>query len=78
MFLADKKTKDYTMYTGTIKRITDRGFGFIAMNDGNEDYFFHMSACTDHNFDSMTEGQSVTFEVEQGPKGPRASDVRLA
>jgi CspA family cold shock protein len=66
------------MQTGTIKRITDRGFGFIATGDGKPDMFFHMSACTGCNFDSLTEGQKVTFDVGQGPKGPRAENVQLA
>jgi len=63
--------------TGTIKRITDKGFGFIAAADGTE-YFFHQSACTSTPFDSMREGEQVTFTVGQGPKGPRAENVRPA
>ena len=63
--------------TGTIKRITDRGFGFIAAPDGVE-YFFHQSACTSTPFDSLREGDTVTFTLSQGPKGPRAEDVRPA
>jgi CspA family cold shock protein len=59
---------------GTIKRITDKGFGFIATPDGTE-YFFHQSACTSTPFDSMREGQTVTFTIGQGPKGPRAENV---
>ena len=57
--------------TGTIKRITANGYGFIAAPDGVE-YFFHQSACTSTPFDSMREGDSVTFTLGQGPKGPRA------
>jgi len=61
---------------GTIKRmVSDKGFGFVAAEDGNE-YFFHQSACTSTPFDSMHEGQAVTFERGQGPKGPRAENVR--
>jgi CspA family cold shock protein len=64
--------------TGTIKRlVSDKGFGFIAAGDGNE-YFFHNSACSGMRFDELHEGQSVTFERGQGPKGPRAENVRLA
>ncbi len=63
--------------TGTIKRITDRGFGFIVAPDGVE-YFFHQSACTSTPFDSLHEGDTVTFTLGQGPKGPRAEDVRPA
>ena len=61
----------------TIKRITDKGFGFIAAPDGTE-YFFHQSACTSTPFDSMREGEQVTFTVGQGPKGPRAENVKSA
>lgn len=63
--------------TGSIKRIVaDKGFGFILAGDGKE-YFFHNSACTQTRFDDLREGQSVTFEVGQGPKGPRAENVRV-
>ena len=62
---------------GTIKRlVTGKGFGFVAAEDGNE-YFFHQSACNGVQFDDLQEGQAVTFERGQGPKGPRAEDVRL-
>jgi CspA family cold shock protein len=64
--------------TGTIKRLVrDKGFGFVAASDGSE-YFFHQSACQGVQFDSLREGQSVTFEKGQGPKGPRAENVRVA
>jgi CspA family cold shock protein len=64
--------------TGTIKRmINDKGFGFIAAGDGTE-YFFHQSACTSTRFDDMREGQTVSFTVGQGPKGPRAENVQPA
>ena len=62
---------------GTIKRKTDKGFGFIAASDGS-DYFFHQSACSETPFDRLREGQSVTFDVSKGPKGPRAENVRAA
>jgi len=63
---------------GTIKRLVgDKGFGFIAEGGGAE-YFFHQSACNGVSFDELREGQAVTFEKGQGPKGPRAEDVRLA
>ncbi len=61
--------------TGTIKRLTDKGFGFIATSDGTE-YFFHQSACTGTPYDALREGQNVSFTVGQGPKGPRAENVR--
>jgi CspA family cold shock protein len=63
--------------TGTIKRLTDKGFGFIAASDGVE-YFFHQSACQGTRFDDLREGQRVTFDASQGPKGPRAENVKPA
>jgi len=60
--------------TGTIKRITDKGFGFIAAGDGTE-YFFHQSSVTGGRFNDLREGQRVTFTVGQSPKGPRAENV---
>jgi CspA family cold shock protein len=64
--------------SGTIKRlVSDKGFGFILASDGNE-YFFHSSACSDVLFGDFCEGQAVTFDRGQGPKGPRGENVRLA
>lgn len=63
-----------TMARGTIKRVVrDKGFGFIA--DDNQEYFFHSSACRGTRFDELREGQRVSFEIGQGPKGPRAENV---
>jgi CspA family cold shock protein len=63
---------------GTIKRLVNaKGFGFIAAEDGTE-YFFHQSACTGTPFDALREGQAVTFERGQGPKGPRGENVKPA
>ena len=63
---------------GTIKRlVSDKGFGFILTTDGNE-YFFHSSACSETHFDELREGQAVTFEGAQGPKGLRGENVRIA
>jgi len=63
---------------GTVKRlVSDKGFGFVAASDGNE-YFFHQSAVGNGGFDQLHEGQAVTFKTGQGPKGPRAEDVRVA
>jgi CspA family cold shock protein len=62
--------------SGTIKRIvSDKGFGFVAAADGTE-YFFHNSAVQGAQFNELREGQSVEFEKGQGPKGPRAENVR--
>ncbi len=70
-----KETLMATM-TGTIKRmVSDKGFGFIAAG-GDTEYFFHQSACTSTRFDDMREGQTVSFTVGQGPKGPRAENVQ--
>jgi CspA family cold shock protein len=62
---------------GTVKRLTDKGFGFILASDGSE-YFFHQSSVSGARFDQLREGQRVTFEPGQGPKGPRAENVRVA
>jgi CspA family cold shock protein len=63
---------------GTIKRLmSDKGFGFIVASDGSE-YFFHTSACTQTPFHELYEGQAVTFERGQGPKGPRGENVKVA
>ena len=66
------------MHAGKIKKLVrDRGFGFIADTDGRE-VFFHQSGLVETTFDALTEDQSVEFEVEQSPKGPRAINVRVA
>ena len=63
---------------GKVKRlVSDKGFGFIEAADGGE-YFFHQSACQGMRFDELREGQAVTFDKSQGPKGPRAENVRLS
>jgi len=61
---------------GTIKRVVrDRGFGFIRSTDGQE-VFFHRNGLQQMDFDSLKEGATVEFEVEQSEKGPRATNVR--
>ena len=65
------------MAEGTIKRLTDKGFGFIDTG-GSKDLFFHMSALEGVHFEELHEGQSVEFNEGMGPKGPRAENVRLA
>ena len=63
------------MPTGTIKKlVSDRGFGFIKAEDGQE-YFFHRSG-TEGDFDGLQGGEKVSFEIESSPKGPRAKSVR--
>jgi len=61
---------------GTIKRlIRERGFGFITAEDGKE-VFFHRSALAGEDYDSLEEGSSVEFDLETGPKGPRATNLK--
>ena len=64
------------MATGTVKWFNDaKGFGFIAPEDGSEDIFVHFSAITTEGFRSLKEGQRVTFDVVDGPKGKQAANV---
>jgi CspA family cold shock protein len=64
------------MATGTVKWFCDeKGFGFIAPSDGTKDVFVHHSAVQGSGFKSLAEGQSVSYEVEQGQKGPSATKV---
>ena len=63
------------MAEGTIKRLTDKGFGFIATGNG-KDLFFHMSNLEGVRFDQLREGQKVSFNAGTGPKGPRAENVK--
>jgi len=67
------------MAEGTIKTLTDRGFGFIRPDDGREDEFFHQSALVGVALAQLRQGDRVTYTAENGPrgKGPRAVDVRL-
>lgn len=64
------------MPTGTVKWFNEsKGFGFIAQDDGGEDVFVHFSAIQGSGFKTLAENQKVTFEVQQGPKGPQAANV---
>ena len=67
------------MASGTIKKVvSDRGFGFIAAEDG-KDYFFHRDGLDSSlDFDRLAGGEKVTFEVEASPRGPRATKVTAA
>ena len=67
------------MATGTLKKVVaERGFGFIAAEDGKE-YFFHRSGLdATLDFDQLVGGEKVDFQVESSPKGPRATRIRRA
>jgi CspA family cold shock protein len=67
-----------TIMKGTIKTLTDRGFGFIAQEGVAKDLFFHSKDLNGVMFDSLKVGDVVTFEVVEGPKGPAASNVQKA
>lgn len=65
------------MVTGTVKWFNEsKGFGFISPSDGSKDVFVHFSAISGSGFKTLTEGQSVTFTVENGQKGPQAVNVQ--
>ena len=66
------------MQTGKIARLTDRGFGFITREGEEKDLFFHSNELVDVQFNDLREGDELTFEVTEGPKGPSASQVRKA
>ncbi|MEK9130668.1 MAG: cold shock domain-containing protein [Patescibacteria group bacterium] len=63
---------------GTIKRLTDKGFGFIAQEGAEKDVFFHSSSLVDVQFDDLRVDDKVSFEVEESDKGPRAVNVQRA
>jgi CspA family cold shock protein len=66
------------MTTGTVKWFNEtKGFGFIAPEDGSKDVFVHYSAIANSGFRTLAEGQKVSYDVENGPKGPQASNVQV-
>lgn len=65
------------MSTGTVKWFNDdKGFGFITPDDDSKDLFVHHSSILGDGFKSLTEGAKVSYNAEQGPKGPAAANVR--
>jgi CspA family cold shock protein len=74
--IRSRRNRRSAVQTGTIKKlVSERGFGFIAADDGKE-YFFHRSG-TETSFDTLAGGEKVSFEIEPSPKGPRAGRVRV-
>ena len=64
------------MATGTVKWFNEsKGFGFISQDDGGADVFVDFRAITGSGFKTLAEGQKVSFEIQQGPKGPQAANV---
>ena len=63
---------------GVIKKKTDKGFGFITVDGQSKDLFFHSNSLVGVSFDQLNEGDKVTFETEESPKGMNAVNVKLA
>ncbi len=63
------------MNTGKITRLTDRGFGFISLEGEEKDIFFHATELQDVEYNDLQEGDEVTFEIAEGPKGQNAVNV---
>lgn len=66
------------MENGTIKRLTDRGFGFISYGESDKDLFFHANELKGVEFNDLKEGDKVTFEIAESPKGLNATNVNKA
>jgi CspA family cold shock protein len=67
-----------TMEEGTIAKLTDKGFGFIAREGQDKDLFFHSNELEGVQYNELNEGDKVTFEVAEGPKGLNATKVARA
>jgi len=66
------------MQEGTIARLTDKGFGFIKVEGRDKDLFFHSNELVNCKFDELQEGDKMTFEIAESPKGPNAVKVSRA
>lgn len=67
------------MATGTVKWFNEaKGFGFITQDEGGADVFVHFSAIQGSGFKTLAEGQKVSYDIQQGPKGPQAANVNKA
>ncbi|MFH1537113.1 MAG: cold shock domain-containing protein [Patescibacteria group bacterium] len=62
--------------TGTIKTLTDKGFGFITVEGQEKEIFFHSNSLVDVSYDELSQGDTVEFETEDSEKGPRAVNVK--
>jgi cold shock protein len=68
--------EEHDMATGTVKWFSDdKGYGFITPDEGTKDLFVHHSAIAGEGFKTLTEGAKVSYDAEQGPKGPNAANV---
>jgi cold shock protein len=65
-----------THMNGTIKKLTDKNFGFISPEEGDKDLFFHANELVDTSFEELREGDAVSFELSDTPKGPAATQVK--
>lgn len=65
------------MTQGTIKKVMEKGFGFISPAEGGKDLFFHARDLQNVAFEQVREGDQVQFDVEQGEKGPKAANIEV-